>query len=126
MGRAAKLLDHRINFVLVIHIELGQSYDTYRLGCVLVAHALTIKNEADAILWLAHALGIRAFQLRKLGRALDFEEHLVSLSIFHLDIQLLRRHLRLGHCLLRHDRGSHTRQAPASGAARVADAHVTF
>lgn len=62
---------------------------TYGLGGVVVADTLAIKDEADAVLGLAHPLGVRLLELGQLGGALDLEEDLVSVGVLHLDVELL-------------------------------------
>jgi hypothetical protein len=61
----------------------------YCLGGVVVTDTLAIKDEADAVLGLAHPLGVRLLELGQLGGALDLEENLVSVGILHLDVELL-------------------------------------
>lgn len=78
------------------------SWDTYRIRRVFVTDALAIKDEAHAVLGLAHTLGVRALQLRELGSPLDLEEYLVAVGVLHLDVQLLSRFGLGDRLLVRH------------------------
>lgn len=62
---------------------------TYRLGSVVVTDTLTVKDETNAVLGLAHPLCVGLLELGELGGALDLEEDLVSFGVLDLDVELL-------------------------------------
>lgn len=81
----------------------GAGRCTYSLGGVIVTDTLAVKDESNAVLGLAHTLGVCLLQLGELGSTLDLEENLVAIGVLDLDVELLTtlglwlRNLCVGH-----------------------------
>ena len=81
MSCSARLLDHYVDFVAIIHLE--------RLRGVVVLDALTIEDEATLVVRKALALAIGFHELLQLSGPLDLEENLAPVLRLDLDIELL-------------------------------------
>ena len=79
--RAARLLDHHVDLVAVLHLE--------RLRRVVLLNALAVENEATLIIRQALALAVGVHQLLELRRLFDFEEDLSPILRLHFDVELL-------------------------------------
>lgn len=77
---------------------------TYTLCSVCVSDTLTIKDESNAVLGLAHSLSVCLLELGELGSSLDLKEYFVSIGVLDLDVELFTalglwlRSFCVGHC----------------------------
>ena len=92
MSCSARLLDHYVDFVAIIHLE--------RLRGVVVLDALAIENEAALVVRKALALAIGFHELLQLSGPLDLEEYLAPVLRLDLDIELLATRCGCGGCVL--------------------------